>query len=67
MGRLLAIIFGGAALTFYLPVLLPDALASVVDMWQQILPEPHYENAVRAGGGLFAAVALVLLAVRSKD
>ena len=67
MGRLLAIIFGGAALAFYLPVLLPDLLSSVVDMWKELLPEPHYENTKAAAGGLFAAVALVLLAVRGKD
>jgi hypothetical protein len=67
MGRLIAIILGGAALAFYLPVLLPQPLQAVDDLWKQLLPGEWFLNLRTAGGGIFAGLALVLLAVRGRE
>ncbi len=68
MGRLIAIILGGAALAFYLPILLPDQLAAVQKLWsEQILGPVWYPRVAASGAGIFAGLALVLLAVRGRE
>lgn len=66
MGRLFAILLGGAALAFYVPVLLPTELEPVLNLWKSLLG-PKYDAVTAAGGGLFAGLGLILLAVRGKD
>ncbi len=66
MGRLIAIILGGAALALYVPVLLPTELEKVHTLWKELLGS-RFDAVVAAGGGLFAGLALILLAVRGKD
>ncbi|MFV1959439.1 MAG: hypothetical protein ACC662_08520 [Planctomycetota bacterium] len=66
MGRLIAIILGGAALAFFIPLLVPTPLSAVNDLWRDIL-QGFYDPLKEAGGGLFAGLALVLLAVRGKE
>jgi hypothetical protein len=67
MGRLLAIVLGGAALALYLPALLPDQLSAVSDLWKQLLTETWHQRVLASGAGILAGVALVLLAVRGKE
>ena len=67
MGRLIAIVLGGAALALYLPQLLPDQLTAVNDLWKGLLTETWHARALASGAGILAGVALVLLAVRGKD
>lgn len=66
MGRLIAIILGGAALAFYVPVLLQTELESVHTLWKDLLGT-RYDAVVASAGGIFAGLALILLAVRGKD
>jgi hypothetical protein len=67
MGRLIAILLGGAALALYVPALLPVELEAVIEMWQKVLPDGWYARILGAGGGIFAGLALILLAVRGKE
>ena len=67
MGRLIAILLGGAALAFFVPVLLYKELSDVIELWQKVLPGDWYGRIAGAGGGIFAGLALVLLAVRGKE
>ena len=67
MGRLIAILLGGAALALYVPALLPVELEAVNDLWAKVLPDGWHLRVLGAGGGIFAGLALVLLAVRGKD
>lgn len=67
MGRLIAILLGGAALALYVPVLLPDQLEMVSKLWKDLLTETWYARVVVAGPGIFAGLALVLLAVRGRE
>lgn len=66
MGRLIAIILGGAALALYVPVLLPNELSAIHKLWQDALGA-RFDAVVDAGAGIFAGLALILLAVRGKD
>ena len=66
MGRLIAILLGGAALALYVPVLLPTQLEPVLSTWKGLLGG-SFDAVVAAGGGIFAGLALILLAVRGKD
>jgi len=66
MGRLIAILLGGAALALYVPELLPVELGAVKDLWQQLL-QAWYPRVLNAGAGIFAGLALVLLAVRGRE
>lgn len=66
MGRLIAIILGGAALALYVPVLLPTELEAVHTLWTKLLGN-RFDAVVAAGGGLLAGLALILFAVRGKD
>ena len=67
MGRLIAVILGGAALALYIPALLPSELASVNELWEKLLGTWWHAQAVKCGGGIFAGLALVLLAVRGRE
>ena len=67
MGRLIAILLGGAALALYVPVLLPDQLHMVSKLWTDLLTETWYARVVAAGPGIFAGLALVLLAIRGRE
>ena len=70
MGRLIAILLGGAALAFYVPALLGghvEAVDSINKFWRDLLPSGWYGSIGGAGGGIFAGIALVLLAVRGKE
>ena len=67
MGRLLAIILGGAALALYVPVLFPDVLQEVSNLWAKLLGDVWYLKVMTAGPGVFAGLALVLLAIRGRD
>ena len=68
MGRLISIVLGGAALAFFVPLLLPQQLGSVTDLWRNTVLGPTWYDAVRdSGAGIFAGLALVLLAVRGRD
>ena len=67
MGRLIAFILGGAALTLYVPALIPgDISNSVEEFWKNLLVD-WYEPVFQAGPGIFAGLALILLAIRDKD
>ena len=67
MGRLIAILLGGAALALYVPLLLPDQLSAVNELWQKLLTADWYPRVLQAGPGIFAGLALVLLAVRGRE
>ena len=79
MGRLIAILLGGAALALFVPVLLSqpgEPLESVAKLWEQLLGQDWYNRIVGvpieghrggAGAGIFAGLALILLAVRGRD
>ena len=69
MGRLIALILGGAAIAFYgIPFFPPgDAFTDYVNWWQETLGEEWYDKIKNFGPGLIAGVCLVLLAIRGKD
>lgn len=67
MGRLIAILLGGAALALYVPILLPDQLEPVTKLWRDLLGDLWYLRILGAGSGIFAGLALVLLAVRGRE
>ena len=67
MGRLIAILLGGAALALYVPLLLPDQLNAVTELWKKLLTDVWYFRVMAAGPGIFAGLALVLLAVRGRE
>ena len=69
MGRLIAFILGGAALALYGPhLILPaDTLAEYENWWRTTLGADWYAKVFSYGPGIFAGLALVLLAVRGRD
>jgi hypothetical protein len=69
MGRLLAFILGGAALALYGPhIFLPDEqLGQYVNWWSETIGAEWYMKIFGLGPGIFAGLALVLLAIRGKD
>jgi len=69
MGRLLAFVLGGAALALYSPCLfLPqDQLADYVKWWVDTLGQDWYQKIFVFGPGVFAGLALILLAIRGKE
>ena len=67
MGRLIAILLGGAALALYVPAMFPNELEAVNELWGKVLPNGWHFRVLGAGGGIFAGLALVLLAVRGKE
>jgi len=69
MGRLIAFILGGAALAIYGPhlVLPADTLAEYTKWWTDTLGAEWYLKIFSYGPGIFAGLALVLIAVRGRD
>jgi hypothetical protein len=69
MGRLIAFILGGAALALYGPHLFlsGETLANYQKWWTDNLGEQWYSKIFTYGPGIFAGIALLLLAVRGKD
>ena len=67
MGRLIAVILGGAALALYIPALFPVELEYVNGLWTKLLGEWWHGQALRYGAGIFTGLALVLLAVRGRE
>lgn len=68
MGRLIAFILGGLALALYGPHLFLDAetLGKYTRWWEETLQD-WYPKVFLFGPGIFAGLALLLLAVRGKD
>ncbi len=66
MGRLLAFILGGAALALYGPHLFPGDIADNVEtFWRDLIQsDDWYERIFKTGPGLFAGLALILIATR---
>ncbi len=69
MGRLIAFVLGGAALALYAPNLfLPaETLAEYTNWWIKTLGADWYQKIFQHGPGIFAGIALLLLAIRGKD
>ncbi len=69
MGRLIAFVLGGAALALYAPNLFlpPETLADYTAWWQKTLTGGWYDKVFKHGPGIFAGLALILLAIRGKD
>lgn len=68
MGRLVALILGGIALVLYVPPLLPgDIGTQVAQALQDVVTPNVYTTLTTQGAGVFAGVALLLLAVRGRD
>ena len=68
MGRLVALILGGIALVLYLPPLLPgDIGVQVAQAIQDVITPTWHARLTTQGAGVFAGVALLLLAVRGRD
>jgi hypothetical protein len=69
MGRLLAFVLGGAALALYGPYLFlgEEALGKYRTWWIDTITQEWYDKIFIFGPGIFAGLALLLLAVRGKD
>jgi len=69
MGRLLAFILGGAALALYGPYLFlgADTLHDYQKFWIDTIGAEWYAKVFTFGPGIFAGLALLLLAVRGRD
>lgn len=67
MGRLIAILLGGAALAFFVPALVGGPLEPVLAFWRRLVTEPVTDRILSAGPGVLAGLALVLLAIRSSE
>jgi hypothetical protein len=66
---MLAFILGGAALALYAPHLfLPEeTLGEYTTWWVDTIGMDWYAKVFQFGPGIFAGLALVLLAIRGKD
>ncbi len=68
MGRLLALIFGGAALLLFVPPLIGSDIGTKVrEIWIDVIGLEWYQKLLSYGPGIFAGVALVLFAVRGGE
>ena len=69
MGRLLAFILGGLALALYGPHLFmgEETLNEYVAWWHKTIGAEWYVKVFNNGPGIFAGLALLLLAVRGRD
>jgi len=69
MGRLIAFVLGGAALALYGPHLfLPqETLLDYQKWWVDLLGAEWYTKIFGLGPGIFAGLALLLIAIRGKD
>ena len=69
MGRLLAFLLGGLALALYAPHLfLPDEqLSQYTNWWIDKIGSAWHAKIFTFGPGIFAGLALMLLAIRGRD
>jgi hypothetical protein len=69
MGRLLCFALGGGALALYGPFLIlgPEKLSKYREWWVKLLSEEWYTKIFDYGPGIFAGLALLFLAIRSRD
>jgi hypothetical protein len=69
MGRLLAFVLGGLALALYGPHLFMglEGLTDYETWWKEKIGEDWYKKIFELGPGIFAGLALLLLAVRGRD
>jgi ABC-type uncharacterized transport system permease subunit len=69
MGRILAFLLGGFALALYGPnaFMTAEQWASYSDWWTKTLGEGWYTTLFKVGPGIFAGLALLLLAVRGSE
>ncbi|MCP5067221.1 MAG: hypothetical protein GY946_11705 [bacterium] len=72
MGRLLAFLLGGACLALYTPhvFLGGQTLLDYEQWWRDLLGKlgPNwYDTVFKNGPGVFAGLALILIAIRGKD
>jgi hypothetical protein len=67
MDRLLSFILGGLALALYAPYLFlgQNTLIKYQEWWIDFLGNQWFEKIFRLGPGVFAGLALLLLAIRS--
>ncbi len=68
MGRLLSLALGGFALALYGPFLIlgEETLLRYQQWWIDRLSQAWYQKIFALGPGIFAGLALVLLAIRPK-
>jgi hypothetical protein len=66
MGRLIALLIGGAAIVFFGAYLLPDGelKTGVIDLWAQPLDADLLAGIKTYGAGVVAGVGLLLFATR---
>ena len=69
MGRIVAFILGGLALALYGPHLFMGSgqLADYEAWWKKTIGDDWYAKVFTMGPGIFAGLALLLLAVRGRD
>jgi hypothetical protein len=69
MGRIVAFILGGLALALYGPHLFMSAsqLDGYESWWKNTIGDDWYTKIFRHGPGIFAGLALLLIAVRGRD
>jgi hypothetical protein len=69
MGRLISFVLGGAAVALYAPqFFLPaETLIEYTKWWQDTLGADWYQKIFQNGPGVFAGIALLLLAIRGRD
>ena len=69
MGRIVAFILGGLALALYGPHLFMSAtqLVDYENWWKGFLHDDWYAKVFTMGPGIFAGLALLLIAVRGRD
>ena len=69
MGRILAFLLGGLALALYGPHLFMtiEQLKNYENWWKDLVNEGWYDKIFKHGPGIFAGLALLLLAVRGRD
>ena len=69
MGRILAFLLGGFALALYGPnvFMTADQWETYSKWWDKTLTHGWYETLFRVGPGIFAGLALLLLAVRGRE
>ena len=69
MGRLLSFALGGFALALYGPFMFLSAekLTEYQNWWIKTLTAEWYTKIFTLGPGIFAGLALLFLAIRSKD
>ena len=69
MGRILAFLLGGFALALYGPnaFMTGEQWKTYSEWWEKTLTQGWYDTLFRVGPGIFAGLALLLLAVRGRE